>query len=62
MIGKLVFFALAFGVPLVFQMSRVVEEAEFPVPDVTDRQIATPRAIHPLETTVDFARGNRMVG
>ena len=85
-IGKLVFFALAFGVPLafhpigtvllcytlvsavagvllalVFQMAHVVEEAAFPVPDATGWQMATPWAIHQLETTVDFARGNRVL-
>jgi linoleoyl-CoA desaturase len=85
-IGKLVFFALAFGVPLafhpigavllyytlvsavagvllalVFQMAHVVEEAEFPIPDATGRQMSTPWAIHQLETTVDFARGNRVL-
>ena len=86
-IGKLVFFSLAFGLPLVFhpigsvllfyalvsavagvllalvfQMAHVVEEAAFPVPDATGRQMATPWAIHQLETTVDFARGNRVLG
>ena len=83
-VGKLVFFTLAFGLPLVFhsigsvllfyalvsavagillalvfQMAHVVEEAAFPVPDETGLQIDTPWAIHQLETTVDFARGNR---
>jgi linoleoyl-CoA desaturase len=86
-IGKLVFFTLAFGLPLffhplgtvllfyalvsavagvllalVFQMAHVVEEAAFPLPDETGRQMATPWAIHQLETTVDFARGNRVLG
>jgi linoleoyl-CoA desaturase len=86
-IGKLVFFTLAFGLPLVFhsigsvllfyalvsavagvllalvfQMAHVVEEAAFPVPDESGRQMATPWAIHQLETTVDFARGNRVLG
>ena len=86
-IGKLVFFTLAFGLPLalhpigsvlafyalvsavagillalVFQMAHVVEEAAFPAPDATGWQMATPWAIHQLETTVDFARGNRVLG
>lgn len=85
-IGKLVFFTLAFGLPLifhsvgtvllfyslvsavagillalVFQMAHVVEEAAFPVPDEADQQIDTPWAIHQLETTVNFARGNRVL-
>ncbi|HEV2682052.1 MAG TPA: acyl-CoA desaturase [Rhodanobacter sp.] len=85
-IGKLVFFTLAFGLPLVFhpigsvllfyalvsavagvllalvfQMAHVVEEAAFPLPDETGQQMDTPWAIHQLETTVDFARGNRVL-
>lgn len=84
--GKLVFFGLAFGLPLafhsigavllfyavtaavagvllalVFQMAHVVEEAAFPVADENSHQIDTPWAIHQLETTVDFARGNRVL-
>jgi linoleoyl-CoA desaturase len=82
--GKLVFFTLAFALPLavhslgdvllfyvvtsavagvllalVFQMAHVVEAAAFPVPTADGLQIDTPWAIHQLETTVDFARGNR---
>jgi linoleoyl-CoA desaturase len=44
---------------LVFQMAHVVEEAAFPAPDEDGQQMDTPWAIHQLETTVDFARGNR---
>ena len=83
--GKLVFFTLAFGLPLlfhpvvavllfytvaaavagillalVFQMAHVVEPAAFPVPD-EEQRMDTPWAIHQLETTVDFARGNRVL-
>jgi linoleoyl-CoA desaturase len=39
----------------------VVEEAAFPVPDEAGQQIDTPWAIHQLETTVNFARGNRVL-
>ncbi len=85
-IGKLVFFALAFGIPLlfhpvgtvllfyalvsavaglllalVFQMAHVVEQAAFPVPDESGCRMAVPWAIHQLQTTVDFARGNRIL-
>lgn len=63
----LLFYALVSAVAgillaLVFQMAHVVEEAEFPVPDETGRQMATPWAIHQLQTTVDFARSNRVLG
>ena len=86
-LGKLAFFTLAFGLPLVFhsigavvlfytvtaavagvllalvfQMAHLVEEAAFPVPHEGSMQIDTPWAIHQLETTVDFARGNRALG
>lgn len=86
-LGKLVFFTLAFGLPLVFhsigavvhfytvtaavagvllalvfQMAHLVEEAAFPAPHEDSMQIATPWAIHQLETTVDFARANRAFG
>ena len=85
-VGKLAFFTLAFGLPLVFhsvgsvllfyslvsaiagillalvfQMAHVVEEAAFPVPNEASQQMDTPWAIHQLETTVDFARGNRVL-
>ena len=85
--GKAAFFALAFGVPLifhpvsavvlfyvttvvvagvllalVFQMAHVVEAAAFPVPHEEGLRIDQPWAIHQLETTVDFARGNRALG
>lgn len=85
--GKLVFFTLAFGLPLffhppgtvllfyalvsavagvllalVFQMAHVVEEAAFPLPDESGSRMETPWAIHQLQTTVDFARGNRVLG
>ena len=85
-LGKLVFFALAFGLPLifhsigavllfytvvsavaglllalVFQLAHVVDAASFPTPDAQTGQMETPWAIHQLETTVDFARGNRVL-
>jgi len=84
--GKLVFFMLAFGLPLffhsigavllfytttsavagvllalVFQMAHVVEEADFPAPNATSRQMDTPWAVHQLETTVDFSRDSRVL-
>jgi len=46
---------------LVFQMAHVVQEADFPQPDASGVQMETPWAIHQLETTVDFARDNRVL-
>jgi linoleoyl-CoA desaturase len=47
---------------LVFQMAHVVEEADFPLPNASSLEMDTPWAIHQLETTVDFARDNRVLG
>ena len=83
--GKLLFFSLAFGIPLlihpvwmvlayylltvslaglvvsvVFQLAHCVEEAEFPIPQENSRSIENGWAVHQVETTVDFARRNRV--
>lgn len=85
-LGKLVFFTLAFGLPLVFhpigtvlfcyaavamvaglllalvfQLAHAVEQAAFPAPD-TSGCMDSAWAIHQLETTVNFAPGNRVLG
>lgn len=85
-LGKLTFFTLAFGLPLVFhpigtvllfyavtawvagvllalvfQMAHVVEAAAFPVPIAGSQQMGTSWAIHQVQTTVDFARTNRVL-
>ncbi len=46
---------------VVFQVAHCVEEAEFPVPRASTGRIDHAWAIHQAETTVDFARGSRMV-
>jgi linoleoyl-CoA desaturase len=46
---------------VVFQLAHAVEEADFPVPQPGFGRIRRPWAIHQVETTVDFARGNRLV-
>lgn len=84
--GKVVFFSLAFGIPLllhpwwavlgvyalaafvsgvvlsvVFQLAHCVSEADFPVPVPAangGQRIQTEWAVHQVQTTVDFARGN----
>ena len=83
--GKVVFFTLAFGIPLqlhrwsvvlgfyalsgivmgfvlsvVFQVAHCVEEAEFPLPRASTGRIEHAWAVHQVETTVDFARRNRI--
>jgi linoleoyl-CoA desaturase len=45
---------------IVFQLAHCVEEAQFPrAPD--SGRIETPWAIHQIETTVDFARSNKLL-
>ena len=87
--GKILFFTLALGIPMmlhpwwkvllvlalvefvcgvvlsvVFQLAHCVEEASFPVP-VTGSdgglRIENEWAVHEVQTTVDFARGNPVI-
>jgi linoleoyl-CoA desaturase len=88
--GKIVFFTIAFGIPMmlhpfwtvvgvyalatfvsgvvlsiVFQLAHCLGEAEFPVPVPVSEghaRMTTEWAVHQIETTVDFARGNRLLG
>jgi len=55
--------AIVLGLTLavVFQLAHCVEQAEFPVPRRDTGCIDRPWAVHQVETTVDFARGNRAV-
>jgi linoleoyl-CoA desaturase len=55
--------ALVLGMVLsiVFQLAHCVEEAEFPLPQKDTGRIENPWSVHQVETTVDFARGNRLV-
>ena len=55
--------ALVLGMVLsvVFQMAHAVEGAEFPLPRPDSGRMANAWAVHQAETTVDFARGSRVV-
>lgn len=46
---------------VVFQLAHCVEETRFPMPDPTTGKMDTDWAVHQLYTTVDFARGNRLL-
>jgi len=48
-------------ISVVFQLAHVVEAADFPVPDPATGRLETSFAEHQLQTTVDFARGNRLL-
>jgi linoleoyl-CoA desaturase len=85
-VGKLVFFFLAFGLPIyrhsvgdvvviyllsgfvlgltlatVFQLAHCVEEAAFRQPSAESGQVQHEWTAHQVETTCDFARGNRLL-
>jgi linoleoyl-CoA desaturase len=84
--GKLLFFSLAFGIPLfvrplwtvmtfyvavsfvqgivlsmVFQLPHCGEKAAFPMPQADTGRMEAPWAVHQVETTVDYARANRLL-
>ena len=46
---------------VVFQMAHCVEEATFTLPAGDKQQIEASWAVHQVESTVDFARGNRLL-
>jgi linoleoyl-CoA desaturase len=62
-LGLYAIVSLVNGVTLatVFQLAHVVGEAAFPMPDPVTGRMEHQWAIHQIETTVDFARGNRML-
>jgi linoleoyl-CoA desaturase len=45
----------------VFQLAHCVEEADFPEPLAGSDRLARGWAVHQVETTVDFARTNRVL-
>lgn len=53
-------FLLGLVVSVVFQLAHAVEDAEFPVAAPRGR-MSSEWAIHQVETTVDFARGSRVL-
>ena len=57
----LAFFVQGVVISVVFQLAHVVEAAKFPEPDPVTGQLQASFAEHQLQTTVDFARGNRFV-
>jgi linoleoyl-CoA desaturase len=46
---------------VVFQLAHCVEEASFPLPRADTGRMEAAWAVHQVETTVDFARGNRVL-
>lgn len=48
-------------IAFVFQLAHVVEEAEFPVPEQGKTAMNTEWAVHQIQTTSNFATGNKLV-
>lgn len=46
---------------VVFQLAHCVEEAEFPEPNEDTARMESDWAVHQVQTTVDFARSNRIL-
>jgi linoleoyl-CoA desaturase len=46
---------------VVFQLAHCVEEATFPLPQPAAGRMANAWAVHQVETTVDFARGSKLL-
>jgi linoleoyl-CoA desaturase len=57
----IVSFVLGVVLSVVFQLAHCVEEAAFPLPESDTGRMATHWAVHQVQTTVDFARGNRFL-
>ena len=62
----LLFYVITVGVvgvvlSVVFQLAHAVEEARFPAPQPGTSRMQQPWAVHQVETTVDFARDDRLV-
>jgi len=57
----LTMFVLGVVLSVVFQLAHCVEEAAFPMPQIDTGRIENHWAVHQVQTTVDFARGNRLL-
>lgn len=57
----LIMFVLGLSLSIVFQLAHTVEEAKFLLPQQDTAQIESAWAIHQIETTVNFARQNRVM-
>lgn len=54
-------FLLGFVLSVVFQLAHCVEDADFPEPPPGGDRLHDPWAVHQVQTTVDFARGNPLL-
>lgn len=54
-------FVQGVALSVVFQLAHCVEEASFPMPSPESGRMESAWAVHQVETTVDFARGSRLL-
>ena len=54
-------FVLGLTLAIVFQLAHCVEEAQFPAPAAGTKRLDSDFTAHQVETSVDFARGNRVL-
>jgi linoleoyl-CoA desaturase len=54
-------FLLGLVLSITFQLAHCVEDADFPAPPPDSVRLPNAWAIHQVQTTVDFARGNRLL-
>ena len=54
-------YLLGLVLSVTFQLAHCVEEADFPAPPTGGEKLPDAWAIHQVQTTVDFARGNRLL-
>jgi linoleoyl-CoA desaturase len=54
-------FVQGIALSMVFQLPHCGEKAAFPLPQPDTGRMEAPWAVHQVETTVDYARGNRLL-
>jgi linoleoyl-CoA desaturase len=57
----IVMFTIGFALTTIFQLAHVMDNAEFPEPSGDPLQIENEWAIHQVQTTVNFAPGNKVL-
>ena len=50
-----------FVISIVFQLAHTVEDTDFPLPNITSNKIENEWAIHQINTTANFATGNKVI-
>ena len=54
-------FVQGIALSMVFQLPHCAENAAFPMPQADTGRMEAPWAVHQVQTTVDYGRGNRLL-